>query len=196
MMVFIIRHERGNQVGCFRFKYPFFLTVNTLISWSLLSFLIVWRYIYFLESPFSNYNFVFRIFADKNFTTPNFNFVNEPDLTRILRFEIFLHMDGQLCAAYIILEYKPISSNFQSQLQQINITVPRFLTSPPPEGTHQVELPTQSVTKEEATSSHLALEEETVRVIEVLDSEEDFEVFDQPLPIKSPGATFRHLPSA
>ena len=99
-------------------------------------------YIYFLESPFSNYNFIFQISIDKNFTTPNFNFVNEPDLTRILRFEIFLHMDGQLCAAYIILEYKPISSNFQSQLQQINITIPRFLTSPPPEGTHQVEWPT------------------------------------------------------
>ena len=115
-------------------------------------------------------------------------------------------MDGQLRATHVILEYKPILANFQSpkyvikakdpRLRQINITVPRFLASPPPEGTHQVELPTQSVTKEEATSSHLALEEETVRVIEVLDSEEDFEVFDQPLPIKSPGATFRHLPSA
>ena len=73
-MVFIVQHERGNQVGCFRFKYPFFLTVNTLISWSLLSFLIV------LESPFSNYTFVFQ----KNFIAPNFNFVSEPDLSRIL----------------------------------------------------------------------------------------------------------------
>ena len=77
-MVFIIQHEKGNQVGCFRFKYPFFLTVNTLISWSLLSFLIV------LESPFSNYTFVFQISIDKNFTAPNFNFVSEPDLSRIL----------------------------------------------------------------------------------------------------------------
>ena len=149
MMVFIVRHERGNQVGCFRFKYPFYfiLIVYTLISWSFLSFLIV------LESSFSNYTLVFWISADKNFTAPNFNFVSEPDITRILRFKIFIHMDGQLCPAHVILGYKPILASFQypkyvikakdPQLRQINIVVPRFLASPPPEGTHQVELPTQ-----------------------------------------------------
>ena len=115
-----------------------------------------------LESPFCNYTFVFRIFADKNFTAPNFNFVNEPDLTRILQFEIFLHTNRQLCAVHVILGYKPISSSFQSpkyiikakdpRLQQINIIVPGFLISPPPEGTRQVELPTQRVTKEKATT--------------------------------------------
>nr|POE57240.1 hypothetical protein CFP56_01893 [Quercus suber] len=47
-------------------------------------------------------------------------------------------------------------------------------------------------TKEEATSSHLVLKE-TTKVIEVLDSEEDFEAFDQPYSPESPGATFKHL---
>ncbi|KAK9993813.1 hypothetical protein SO802_023516 [Lithocarpus litseifolius] len=65
----------------------------------------------------------------------------------------------------------------------INIAVPRFLVSPSPKGTQKIELPTQRVTGEEATSSHLTLEEETFRVSEVTDSEEDFEVLDQsPLP--------------
>ena len=81
-------------------------------------------------------------------------------------------------------------------MQQINIAVPRFLASPPLEGTEQVELPIQRVTKKEATSSHPTPEEEMTRIIEVVDSEEDFEVFDQPLPTESPRATFSHLPSA
>ena len=64
------------------------------------------------------------------------------------------------------------------RLQQINITVPGFLVSPPPEDTQKIELPTQRVTGEEATSSHHALEEETFKLIEVTDFEEDFEVLD------------------
>ena len=72
----------------------------------------------------------------------------------------------------------------------------RFLASPPPEGTQQVELPIQLFTKEEATSSHPSPEEETIRIIEVVDFEEESEVFDQPLPTESLHATFFHLPSA
>ena len=56
--------------------------------------------------------------------------------------------------------------------------MPKFLGNPPPEGPQQVGLPNQWVTKKEATSSHLAPEEETTKVIEVVDSKEHFEVFD------------------
>ena len=80
------------------------------------------------------------------------------------------------------------------QLQQINIVMPRFLVNPPPEGTQKIELPTQCVTGEKATSSHPALEEATFRVIEVTDFEEDFEVLNQSPPAKSPHASFSHLP--
>ena len=81
-------------------------------------------------------------------------------------------------------------------MQQINIAMPGPLVNPPPEGTQKIELPTQHVTGEEATSSHPALEEATFRVIEVTDSEEDFEVLDQLPPAKSPHTSFSHLTPA
>lgn len=79
------------------------------------------------------------------------------------------------------------------RLHQINIAVPGFLLDPPLEGTQLVELPSQRSAEEEATSSHPVLKE-TMKVVEVLDSEEDFEVFDQ---LQSPGpscANFSYLP--
>ena len=63
------------------------------------------------------------------------------------------------------------------RLYQINIAVLGFLTSPSPEGTHPIELPSQCSAKEEATSSHLVFKEAT-KVMEVSDSEEDFKIFD------------------
>ena len=57
---------------------------------------------------------LFVVFVDKHFTAPNFGLVNEADLNKILRSEIFLHEDGQLHATHVILGYKPISSSFQS----------------------------------------------------------------------------------
>ena len=51
-------------------------------------------------------------FADKNATMPNFNLVNESSLDKILKAEVFVHSDGQLRAAHIILVYTPISKTF------------------------------------------------------------------------------------
>lgn len=89
--------------------------------------------------------------------------------------------------AHVILGYTPISTNFQApkyvikakdpQLHQINIAVPSFLFGPPLKGTHLIELPSQRSAKEKATSSHL-IPEEAAKVMELLDSEEDFQVFD------------------
>ena len=94
--------------------------------------------------PFSTFcliTLLFLVSIDKNFTAPNFGLVNKAYLNRILRSEIFLHMNGQLHVTHIILEYKPISSSFQSPknvikakdpwLHQISIAVPVFLTKPP-----------------------------------------------------------------
>ena len=88
--------------------------------------------------------------TDKNFIAPNLNLVNCEDLNEILKFEIFLHKDGQLRAAQVILGYKPISTYFQSpkhmikakglRLTRIDVTVPEFLTHPHSLGTHGVEL--------------------------------------------------------
>lgn len=81
------------------------------------------------------------------------------------------------------------------RLHQINIAVPGILGDPSLTGTQQVKLPIQQSTREEATSLNPAPEEEATKVIEVVDSKEDFEVFDQPFPTESPLATFPHLPS-
>ena len=57
-----------------------------------------------------------------------------------------------------------------------------------------MELPFQRSAEEEAISSHPVLEE-TAKVVEVLDSEEDFEVFDQLQAPKPSSVDFSHLPS-
>lgn len=134
------------------------------------------------------------------------NEANLTNLTRIFQSEIFLHTDRKLCAAHIILGYKPISSNFQSpmnlinaknpQLKQIHVVVPAFLTSPPPEGSHHAVLPVHHIVEDKATSPSSSQEEETIKIIEMVDSEGDFEVFDRTDPIDSPSTTSRPLPFA
>ena len=81
-------------------------------------------------------------------------------------------------------------------MKQINVAVPGFLTSPPLEGSHQAVLPVQHIVEDRAPSPGLAREEETVKIIEVVDSKEDFEVFDKPDPVESPSTNSRSLPSA
>ena len=123
---------------------------------------------WFLFFPvlYSNHVFLFGEFSDKYSTIPNFSLVNELDLTRILKAEIFVHTDGQLRAAHIILGYDPISFSFQApkyvikakdlRLHQINIAVSIFLTGPAVEGTQLVELPFQLTAEEEVTPSFKA----------------------------------------
>ena len=47
-----------------------------------------------------------------------------------------------------------------------------------------------------ATSSHPILQEEVTKIIEVVDYEEDFDVFDHPSPLESPCASSVYLPFA
>ena len=53
-------------------------------------------------------------FADKNVAVPNFSLVNQPNLDKILKAEVFVHSDGQLRAAHLILRYTSISKSFQA----------------------------------------------------------------------------------
>ena len=53
-------------------------------------------------------------FADRNAAIPNFNLVNKSSLDKILKVEVFIHIDGQLRAAHLILDYIPISKSFQA----------------------------------------------------------------------------------
>ena len=76
-------------------------------------------------------------FADKHTIVLNFNLVNQPSLDRILKVEVFVHSDGQLRAAHLILGYNPFSSSFQaskcvikakdSRLHLVNVAVLGFL---------------------------------------------------------------------
>ena len=58
-----------------------------------------------------------------------------------------------------------------------------------------MELPSQRIAEEKTTSSH-PVPEVTVKVVEVLNFEEDFEVFNQLQSLKPSGPDFSHLPSA
>ena len=87
----------------------------------------------------------FDEFADKYSAIPNFGLTNELNLTNILKAEIFVHKDGQLRMAHLILGYNFLPSSFQAPkyvikvkdygLHLINIAIPGFLIlGPTPEG--------------------------------------------------------------
>ena len=131
---------------------------------------------------------VFDEFTDKHSATSNFGFVNVPDLSKILKAEIFVHTDGQLRATHLILGYDPLSSSFQEPkcvikardpcLHQINVAVLGFLVpGPVPTGIQQVKLPFQSAAKEEATPSQPTIKGEE-QVVEFSNSKDEFEVFN------------------
>ena len=137
-------------------------------------------------------------FADPHAAAPNFNLVNQASLDKILKVEIFIHTNGQLRAAHLILDYIPISKSFlvpkcvikarDPQLQRISIAAPSFLLSNPiPEGTQAADPIPKGIPKVAspppqatgvATSSRLASTEEE-EVVDVLNSEDEFGIFNQ-----------------
>ena len=148
-------------------------------------------------------------FADRNVAIPNFNLMNQSSLDKILKAEVFVHINSQLRVAHLILDYIPISKSFQApkciikarnpRLHQISVAALDFLTTNPipegtltitpiPEGIPRVALPSQHIVEEEATSSQLATkekeEEEDKEVVEMTDSENDFAIFDLPLSLE------------
>ena len=141
-------------------------------------------------------------FADKNVVVPNFSLVNQPSLDKILKAEVFIHSDGQLRAAHLILSYTPISKSFQvpkcvikakdPHLHRISVVVPSFLSAGPIlKGIPKIALPSQCAVKEEATPSQPSTKEEE-GIVKVSDSEDDFEIFNQPL--SPPSGDLGHPP--
>ena len=133
--------------------------------------------------------------ADEYHTAPARHLVNFHDLNRILRAEIFLHRDGQLRAAHVILGYKASTKRFQSpknvikardpRLARINVAIPGFLQAgPPPEGTQDAELPAPLAAQllyaqEPPLPSDEEAEGSTSTSVQEV-TEEDFEVFNRP----------------
>ena len=144
-------------------------------------------------------------FTNKHAAIPNFNLVNQPSLDEILKAEMFVHSDGQLRATDLILSYNLLTSNFQAPkcvikvkdpcLHQISVAAPGFLTIDPiPRGVLKVTLPPQYTTRE-ATSSHPGIkEEEEEEIVDVSNSEDDFEVFNLLSSLESPIGDLSLLP--
>ena len=118
---------------------------------------------------------------------------------------MFVHSDGQLRAAHLILSYTLISKSYQAMkcvikandphLHRISVVVPDFLTTDSIlEGIPKVTSPLQYTTRK-ATSSHPVIKEEgeeekkekekEEEVVEVSDSEDEFSIFNQ-LPSPKP----------
>ena len=159
-------------------------------------------------------------FTNKSSTKPQLSLVNKENLDRILRAEVYVNeADGQLQAAHLILGYTPISLAFQApkyvikardpRLHRISIAYEGFVVPegiPIPEGTSLTQplfIATPSV---EASLSQPILEEEEEEeekeeeekspegIVDLSDSSEDFEVFNQaPSPEGIPGdVNFQH----
>ena len=113
------------------------------------------------------------VFADKRHIAPKLNLVNVAGLNKLLRLEVFMSEDRQLRAVHLILDFKPLSDNFQDvghaikagdpQLAWINVSVLGFLAR---EDLSLVELPLHRSSREVATlrektaSSRLSLKTE------------------------------------
>ena len=138
-------------------------------------------------------------FADKNAVVPNFNLVNQSSLDKILKAEVFVHSNSKLRAAHIILSYTLISKTFQAlkcvikardpRLHWISVAASGFLISGPiPEGVLTTNPIPKGIPRVEASSSGPIVkeneeeeeeEEEEGEIVEVFDSEDNFDVFKQ-----------------
>ena len=126
---------------------------------------------------------------------PNFNLVNRESLDKILKVEVFVHTDGQLRAAHLILDYIPISKSFQvpkciikardPRLQRISVANPGFLiTGPIPECVLSTNPILEGIPKVEASSSRPIIkdkekeQEKEKELVQVSDFEDNFKVFN------------------
>ena len=66
-----------------------------------------------------------NVFADKRHITPILSLVNVQGLNKVLRSEIFIREDKQLRAVHLILNFEPLSNQFQDMGQAIKAGNPR-----------------------------------------------------------------------
>lgn len=66
------------------------------------------------------------VFADKRYVGPNCNLVNFIGLNKVLRSEVFVSEDRQLQAVHLILDFEPLSNQFQDVGQVIRVGDPRL----------------------------------------------------------------------
>ena len=82
-------------------------------------------------------------------------------------------------------------------LHLINVAIPDFLNAGPAlEGVQQIESSFHHAAEEEATPSQPTIKEEEEEIVEVLESKDDFKVFNQPQFLEVLASDFSHLPPA
>ena len=104
---------------------------------------------------------------------PHLNLVNIANLNKVLRSKVFMSEDRQLRAVHLILDFEPISDNFQKvghtiragdhRLRKIEVSVPGFLAQEdamPIELPLILALPKATALREETASSRLSLKKE------------------------------------
>ena len=149
----------------------------------------------------------FNDIADPNSTTPSLRLVNKASLDRILQSEVYVNeSDGQLRVAHLILRYTPISRTFQAprcvirakdpRLHRISVAYEGFvvpegiplprhtpLTQPLPVATLSAWVPSHSPILQIEEEEEEEQEEEGF--VDLTESIEDYEIFNQPSPPKN-----------
>ena len=140
------------------------------------------------------------VFADKRHVALRLSLVNVKGLNKVLRSKIFISKDRQLRVVHLILDFEPLSNQFQDagqtikasdpRLARIDVLVPSFLARGdlPLVGLPSQRIPREvAVPKEETASSCLSLKAEIdqfhleeegeapKRPMELSDSEVDFD---------------------
>ena len=145
--------------------------------------------------------------VDPNSTTPSLRLVNKASLDRILQSEVYVNeLDGQLRAVHLILRYTSISRVFQAlrcvirakdpQLHRISVAYEGFvvpkgiplprhtpLTQPLPVATLSTRVPSPSPILQVEEEEEEEQEEEGF--VDLIESTDDFEIFNQPSPPKN-----------
>ena len=169
-MAFTAQSERESQIGYLRVRFlsnrfRFFNLDHVIISLCFLSM--------------ADFNFLTMFCSsitiiDKRHVAPKLSHTNNAALNYLLRSEIFISEDRQLCAVHLILDFQPISEIYQDignaikagdqRLACIDVSCPGFLAQ---HDLPHVALPLQQVLpeaaatpEEEIASSRLSLEEE------------------------------------
>ena len=155
------------------------------------------------------------VFVDKRYVAFRLNLVNVAGLNKVLRSEIFMSKDKQLRAIHLILDFEPLSNQFQDvgqpiragdpRLRQIDVSVPSFLAQ---EDLPPVKLPLHcallevATSREKTASSCLSLEAEINQfhieeeekmleeLVEILDSKG---VLDRAFTTRSPKLIVTHV---
>ena len=149
----------------------------------------------------------FNDIVDPNSTTPSLHLVNKASLDRILQSEVYVNeLDGQLRAAHLILGYTPISRAFQAprcvirakdpRLHRISVAyegfvvlegipIPRYspFTQSLPVATLSAGAPSPSPILQVEEEEEAEQEEEGF--VDLTESIEDYEIFNQPSPPKN-----------